>query len=70
MTAIELRNHWRATPFVPFTILGLDGTKLFVPERDYLSVSPKGGFAKVWEPDDEYTILEMHKIIAVQLMPC
>lgn len=68
MTATELRNHWRATPFVPFTIMGPAGIMLPVPERDYLSVSPRGRFAHVWKQNDESTFLEVQKIIAVRAM--
>jgi hypothetical protein len=42
MSIDELRNHVKARPFVPFTVLVADGRSFRVPHEDFISQSPGG----------------------------
>ncbi len=66
MTATELRTWQRANPFVPFKIL-LPGEKsLPVPHPDFLSISPSGRIAEVWDKDDSRVTLDIFPILGIQ----
>ncbi len=44
---------------VPFTLRMADGREYEVPHRDYISLSPKGTFATVYDDDEHYFVLPL-----------
>ena len=66
MTATELRKLWHATPFVPFNIILAGSEKLPVPHPDFFALSPKGRIAHIWREDDDYTVVDVMLITAVE----
>jgi hypothetical protein len=66
MTATELQDYWRATPFVPFNIVLPSGEKVPVPHPDFLTVSPSGRIARVWKKDDHSVSIDVFLITAVE----
>ena len=49
MTVQELRRAHRASPFQPYRIRMADGLEYRVPYPDYLSLSPSGRLAYVFD---------------------
>ncbi len=43
----------------PFSLRMADGNEYFVPHRDYISLSPKGTFATVYDDDERYYVLPL-----------
>lgn len=43
----------------PFSIRMADGKEYHVPHHDYISLSPKGTFATVYDDDEGYYILPL-----------
>ncbi|MEO6970976.1 MAG: hypothetical protein ABI217_08785 [Chthoniobacterales bacterium] len=66
MTATELRKLWHATPFVPFNIILAGSEKLPVPQPGFFALSPKGRIAHIWQEDDDYTVVDVMLITAVE----
>lgn len=44
---------------IPFTIRMADGQEYQVPHRDFISLSPKGTFATVYDDDEGFYILPL-----------
>jgi hypothetical protein len=44
---------------VPFTLRMADGREYRVPHRDYISLSPKGTFATVYDDEEHYFVLPL-----------
>jgi len=44
---------------VPFTLRMADGREYEVPHRDYISLSPKGTFATVYDDDEHFFVLPL-----------
>ncbi len=44
---------------VPFTLRMADGREYDVPHPDYISLSPKGTFATVYDDDEHYFVLPL-----------
>ncbi len=59
MTATELKNFWRRSPFEPFDIVVPGRSKLHVPHPDFLTVSPTGRTAHVWMKNGDYAVLDV-----------
>jgi hypothetical protein len=66
MTATELRNWQRANPFVPFQLLLPGEKRLNVPHPDFLTISPSGRIAEVWDKDDSRVTLDVFLILGIQ----
>ncbi len=43
----------------PFSLRMADGNEYFVPHRDYISLSPKGTFATVYDDDEKFYVLSL-----------
>jgi len=43
----------------PFSLRMADGREYQVPHRDYISLSPKGTFATVYDDDEKFYILPL-----------
>lgn len=65
MTATELRKVWHRSPFVPFDIVMPGNGKLHVPHPDFLTISPSGRIAHVWNKDDDYAAVDVFLITAL-----
>lgn len=50
---------------VPFTLRLVDGREYRVPHRDYISLSPKGGYVTVYDEKDRFYILPFFKMAAL-----
>jgi len=59
MTGDQLRAVKEANPFRPFTIFLADGRSWRVPHRDYLSLSPSGRTAVVYQMNDACSIIDV-----------
>ena len=59
MTTEQMRKAREASPFVPFTIRMADGTVLRIKHRDYLSISPIGRIAVVYDNDGSANIIDL-----------
>ena len=44
---------------VPFTLRMADGKDYSVPHRDYLSLSPKGTYATVYDDEERFFVLPL-----------
>lgn len=44
---------------MPFTLRMADGHEYPVPHRDYISLSPKGTFATVYDDEERYFVLPL-----------
>ncbi|MEQ1852334.1 MAG: hypothetical protein ABMA01_12160 [Chthoniobacteraceae bacterium] len=66
MTATELKRHWHAAPFVPFSIVLPSGERMPVPHPDFLTVSPSGRIAQVWKKGDDRVSIDVFLITAVE----
>jgi hypothetical protein len=67
MTIQQLRAAHRATPFQPFTVQMADGRSFRVPHPDFLSMSPTGRTVIIYQPDDEFSILDLLLMTEIQL---
>jgi hypothetical protein len=43
----------------PFSLRMADGKEYHVPHRDYISLSPKGTFATVYDDDEKFYVLPL-----------
>jgi hypothetical protein len=59
MTGDRIRSLYGAQPFRPFIIHLADGRELAVQHREFLALSPTGGTAVVFQPDDSFNIVDM-----------
>ncbi len=59
MTLDQLRSLRAASPFRPFTIHLAGGRSLRVPHRDFVSVSPGGRTAIVYQAEEAFSILDL-----------
>ena len=60
MTA-DIREHLRARPFEPFTVLTSAGTRYDVVSPDHADVNPAGTRIVIWFDDDSsVTIAGLH----------
>lgn len=66
MTATELKNWQRATPFVPFDLMLPGEERLHVPHPDFISIAPTGRLAEVWGKNDERTTVDVFLVLGVQ----
>jgi hypothetical protein len=66
VTAAELRKFWHRSPFVPFEITLPGRSKLKIPHPDFLTVSPTGRVAHVWTRDDDYAVVDIFLITALE----
>ena len=44
---------------IPFSLLMADGKEYHVPHRDYISLSPKGTFATVYDDEEQFFVLPL-----------
>ncbi len=49
MTPDEIREHHRASPFMPFTLRLSSGRALTVEHPEFMHVPPVGGLLVVWD---------------------
>ncbi len=66
MTATELKNFWRRSPFEPFEIVVPGRSKLHVPHPDFLTVSPTGRTPYVWMKNGDYAVLDVFLITGLE----
>jgi hypothetical protein len=59
MTGDRLRSLYDAQPFRPFVIHLADRRALPVQHREFLALSPTGGTAVVFQPDDSFNIVDV-----------
>jgi hypothetical protein len=60
MTSAQFVKVWKSAPFRPFAIHLADGRSLPIPHPDYVSLSPTGRTASVWEDDaDAFEIVDL-----------
>jgi hypothetical protein len=65
MNADSLRNARNAQPFQPFAVTLADGRRFEVRHRDFLSISPNGRQAVIWNADDSWSVLEPLLILTI-----
>jgi hypothetical protein len=59
MTIEQMRAAYSAQPFKPFVIHLADGRQLPVQSREYLASSPSGRTFVVWQPDENFHIIDL-----------
>lgn len=67
MTIEQLRAAHQTVPFRPFTLRMADGRSFDVPRPEYLSMSPTGRTVIVYGNDDEFAILDLLLITAIDV---
>jgi hypothetical protein len=57
----DIRQHLRAAPFEPFTIVTSSGRRYPIPSADHANFNPQGTRVVVWFDDDaSLTIAGLH----------
>ncbi len=69
MTAQQLRSVYKATPFRPFTLHMADGRSFHIPHPDFLSMSPSGRTAIVFQEDENFSILDLLLLTEIEVAP-
>jgi hypothetical protein len=69
MTIEQLRATHRATPFQPFTIRMADGRQFPIPHPDFLSMSPTGRTAVIFQTDGSASIVDLLLLTELELSP-
>jgi hypothetical protein len=69
MTTEQLRNAHKTRPFQPFTIRMADGRTFFIPHQDFMSVSPSGRTAVIYNEDDSASIVDLLLMTEIELSP-
>jgi hypothetical protein len=69
MTIEQLRATHRATPFQPFTIRMADGRQFPIPHPDFLSMSPTGRTAVIFQTDGSASIVDLLLMTELELSP-
>ncbi|MEX1097875.1 MAG: hypothetical protein WED34_17655, partial [Planctomycetales bacterium] len=59
MTPEQFRATLHQQPFRPFTIRMADGRAFDVSHRDFVALSPSGRTAIVFQPDENYSVLDL-----------
>ena len=67
MTIEQLRRTHQATPFQSFRIRMADGRTFSIPHPDFLSMSPSGRTAVIYQPDDSASIVDL--LLMTELEP-
>jgi len=65
MTVEQLRNMHQAKPFHPYTLKLADGNKVVVRRPEFLSVSPVGRTAIIWEPDGSFEVVDLLLVASI-----
>lgn len=57
----EVREHLRAAPFEPFSIVTSGGKRYPIPSADHASINPRGNRVLVWFDDGgSVTVAALH----------
>ncbi|MBM3994342.1 MAG: hypothetical protein FJ303_09355 [Planctomycetes bacterium] len=62
MTIEQMRQAREVNPFRPFTIHLADGRSLYVPHRDYVSMSPGGRTVIVYQANEVFSIIDLYLV--------
>jgi len=63
--AVRLGEFMQATPFEPFEIRTTDGDTITVIHRDFVSRSPSGETAAVFEKDGHMRLLNVRQVVTI-----
>ena len=69
MTVEQLRTTLGTKPFQPFTIRMADGRNFVIPHPDFLSMSPIGRTAVVFNADGSASIVDLLLMTELELSP-
>jgi hypothetical protein len=62
----DIRQHLRAAPFEPFTIVTSSGRRYAVPSADHAGLNPRASRVVVWFDDDSsVTVAGLH-VVAIE----
>ena len=67
MTVERIRELYEAQPFQPFVMHMVDGRKLPVVRREFLSLSPSGRTVVIFQPDDSCNIVDLLLVTDLEL---
>ncbi|MEX0777804.1 MAG: hypothetical protein WD042_19045 [Phycisphaeraceae bacterium] len=67
MTADKMRELWKAESFQPFTIRLADGRGIAVRHSEFMTVSPQGRTAVVFQPDGSMNIIDVMLVTDVEI---
>ena len=68
MTPRKLRENVSAIPYGPFDLRMSDGTKVRVPHRDYLLVSPDGEQVALYDDSSAFRFIDTFHITSVEFI--
>lgn len=69
MTIPLLRAAHKAVPFQPFTLEMADGRAFSGPHPDFLSLSPTGRTVILSQEDENFRILGLLRMTAIEITP-
>jgi hypothetical protein len=61
----QLREFWKASPFVPFVLRLADGRHLHVPHSDFFWMTPRGGTIIVHDEQDRSHLVNPIMLVSV-----
>ena len=67
MTSEKLRDILTSKPFAPFVLHLADGRSLPVPHPEFMSLSPSGRVAHLFESDESSQFIDVMLITSVEL---
>lgn len=69
MTVEQLRGLLKAQPFQAFTIHLADGRHISVLHPEYTVLAPSGRTAIVYQPNDEFNIVDLLLVTDLEVKP-
>ena len=69
MTANHIHNAMRAVPFKPFNVYTSNGRVFSIPHPEFIETDPNGRSAIVARPDGYLSVLDIHEITEVEIVP-
>jgi hypothetical protein len=69
MTVEQLRKTHRASPFQPFTVRMADGRTFPVLHPDFLSISPTGRTAVIYDTQGSASIVDLLLMTELEMTP-
>jgi len=67
MTGDKLRDILNTRPFAPFILHLADGRNITVPHPEFMSLSPSGRVAHLFESDESSQFIDVMLITSVEL---
>ncbi len=69
MRVEEVRKLYGAEPFEPFALHLADGREIPVRHREFITISPSGRTAIVYQLDDSFNIVDLMLVTSLEVKP-